>query len=94
MTEQEYGSTVRKIRTRIDDGSAEELQRAEAELEKLRRVFPRILEALLDALPVCDFSIVIPVRNAVDTLRHTLQTCLAQDYTGSYEIVLSDNSDD
>ena len=44
--------------------------------------------------PVCDFSIVIPVRNAVDTLRHTLQTCLAQDYTGSYEIVLSDNSDD
>lgn len=41
----------------------------------------------------CDFSIVIPVRNTVNTLRSTLRTCLNQRFTGSYEIVLSDNSE-
>ncbi len=41
----------------------------------------------------CDFSIVIPVRNTVHTLRSTLRTCLNQRFTGSYEIVLSDNSE-
>ncbi len=51
------------------------------------------VEALLSAPDTCDFSIVIPVRNAADTLRHTLATCLAVDYAGDYEIVLSDNSD-
>lgn len=40
----------------------------------------------------CDFSIVVPARNSATTLRSTLQTCLNQRYTGSYEIVLSDNS--
>ena len=40
----------------------------------------------------CDFSIVIPVRNSVDTFQYTLKTCLDQRYTGSYEIVVSDNS--
>lgn len=49
---------------------------------------------LLAAPPSCDFSIVIPVRNAADTLRHTLKTCLSIEYEGSYEIVLSDNSDE
>lgn len=41
----------------------------------------------------CDVSIVIPVRNSVDTLRYTLQTCLNQQTNANYEIVLSDNSD-
>ncbi len=41
----------------------------------------------------CDFSIVIPVRNSADTLRHTLETCLALEEAGSFEIVVSDNSD-
>ena len=40
-----------------------------------------------------DFSIVLPVRNTTDTLRYTLITCLNQRYQGSYEVVLSDNSD-
>ena len=51
-------------------------------------------EELLAAPPSCDFSIVIPVRNAADTLRHTLETCLSVNYGGSYEIVVSDNSDE
>lgn len=41
----------------------------------------------------CDFSIVIPVRNSADTLVYTIDTCLGIDYGGSYEIVISDNSD-
>lgn len=40
----------------------------------------------------CEFSIVVPARNSAKTLRYTLQTCLEQQYEGSYEIVLSDNS--
>mgnify|MGYP000854882229 FL=1 len=52
------------------------------------------IEPLLDAPATCDFSIVIPVRNSADTLRYTLETCLSVDYDGSYEIVLSDNSDE
>lgn len=51
------------------------------------------IEPLLDAPASCDFSIVIPVRNAADTLRYTVETCLGLDYDGSYEIVISDNSD-
>jgi glycosyltransferase involved in cell wall biosynthesis len=41
----------------------------------------------------CDFSIVIPTRNTANTLRSTLQTCLKQRFTGSYEVILSDNSE-
>ncbi|MDE7062179.1 MAG: glycosyltransferase family 2 protein, partial [Lachnospiraceae bacterium] len=40
-----------------------------------------------------DFSIIIPVKNSVETLKYTLETCRKQDYEGSYEIVISDNSD-
>ena len=36
------------------------------------------------------FSVVIPTRQRANTLRHTLQTCLAQDYD-DYEIVVCDN---
>lgn len=39
-----------------------------------------------------DFSIIIPARNSAGTLYYTLQTCLNQDYKGSYEIIVSDNS--
>ena len=41
----------------------------------------------------CEISVVLPVRNNAETLRYTLQTCLNQRFQGSYEIVLSDNSD-
>ena len=41
----------------------------------------------------CEFSIVIPVRNNAETLGPTLETCLNQRYQGTYEIVISDNSD-
>lgn len=41
----------------------------------------------------CRFSIIIPCRNAGDTLYYTLKTCLNQEFDGSYEIVVSDNSD-
>lgn len=44
--------------------------------------------------PEVKYSIVLPVRNATDTLYYTLKTCLEQDYSGDYEIVLSDNSID
>ncbi len=46
----------------------------------------------VEARPEVDFSIVIPARNSARTLRYTLQTCLNQRYTGSYEILVSDNS--
>ena len=39
-----------------------------------------------------EFSIVVPVRGLSVTLEHTLRTCLEQSFSGSYEIVLSDNS--
>ncbi len=43
--------------------------------------------------PTCRYSIVIPVRDSIETLRHTLQTCLELDYPkDQYEIVISDNS--
>lgn len=42
--------------------------------------------------PEFEYSIVIPVRNNAETLRHTLKSCLLCDYS-SYEILVSDNSD-
>lgn len=39
-----------------------------------------------------DFSIIIPARNSSDTLRYTIQTCLNINYSGTYEIIISDNS--
>jgi hypothetical protein len=36
------------------------------------------------------FSVVIPTRERTETLRHTLQTCLRQDFD-DYEVVVSDN---
>ncbi len=51
------------------------------------------LEELLYRKPSCQFSIIIPCRNASDTLRYTLRTCLEQSFQGNYEVLISDNSD-
>lgn len=49
----------------------------------------------IDRKPACKYSIVIPARNSVHTLRHALRTCLELDYPKEqYEIVISDNSSD
>ena len=39
------------------------------------------------------FSIVIPTRNRVETLQHTMDTCLCQMRFDDYEIIVNDNSD-
>ena len=44
--------------------------------------------------PECDFSIIIPVRNSIKYLSETIETCLDQDFEGTYEILVSDNSCD
>lgn len=54
----------------------------------------RELKEKLERPPEFDFSIVIPARNSAQTLYYTLKTCLNQDYKGSYEILVSDNSTD
>lgn len=51
------------------------------------------LEDLLYYKPTCRFSIIIPCRNAGDTLHYTLKTCLEQSFQGEYEILVSDNSE-
>lgn len=51
------------------------------------------VEEAINIVPEYDFSVVIPVRNNAKTLKYTLSTCLEQDYDGSYEIIISDNSD-
>lgn len=51
------------------------------------------IERALYQKPTCRFSIIIPCRNAGETLYYTLKTCLEQEFDGEYEIVVSDNSD-
>ena len=51
------------------------------------------MEACLYKKPSCRFSIIIPCRNAGDTLYYTLKTCLNQTFQGKYEVIISDNSD-
>lgn len=58
----------------------------------ISRLYKTDVRKLLDREPECDFSIVVPVRNATETLYHTLRTCLEQDYEGTWEVLLSDNS--
>lgn len=41
-----------------------------------------------------EFSIIIPTRNRVDTIKYTLQTCIDQRDFDNYEIIINDNSDD
>ena len=55
-------------------------------------IFGFDVQEALDRPAECDFSIVIPVRNSVQSLQYTMMTCLNQKYLGSYEIVVSDNS--
>lgn len=47
----------------------------------------------LKRTPKHAYSIVVPVRNNVNTVGSTLKTCLEQDFA-DYEILVSDNSDD
>lgn len=47
----------------------------------------------IKAQSTCQISIVIPVKNPSKTLLYTLKTCLEQETTATYEIILSDNSD-
>lgn len=61
-------------------------------LSYISNIYGYDVRADIEAEPEVDFSILIPARNSAQTLRYTLQTCLNQRYTGSYEIVVSDNS--
>lgn len=61
-------------------------------LEYISKIYKEDCRELLYRESTKDFSIVIPVRDSVETLKHTLNTCLEQDYKGEYEIVISDNS--
>lgn len=58
----------------------------------INRLYEIDSKSLLDRKSECRFSIVVPVRNATDTLYYTLRTCLEQEYEGEYEILVSDNS--
>ncbi|WP_026888272.1 glycosyltransferase family 2 protein [Clostridium beijerinckii] len=58
----------------------------------ISNVYQFDVEAEIQKKSECNFSIVIPARNSSISLRYTLETCLNQRYSGSYEIVLSDNS--
>lgn len=42
--------------------------------------------------PTVDFSIIIPARNSAYFLKYSIETCLKQNYSGTYEILISDNS--
>lgn len=61
-------------------------------LEYISDIYGFDVKEKLKEKPEYDFSIVIPARNAAGTLYYTLQTCLTQDYDGTWEIVVSDNS--
>lgn len=61
-------------------------------LSYMSEFYDEDIHPLIDAETDCKFSIVIPVRNSIETFRYTLQTCMELNYKGSYEIVISDNS--
>lgn len=63
-------------------------------LSYIGRIYHMDVRAAVNRQPEYDFSIVIPARNASKTLRDTIRTCLGQEYDGTYEIVISDNSND
>lgn len=62
-------------------------------LEYISDIFMYDVKKDLAVQDVYDFSIIIPVKNSIGTLKYTLKTCIEQDYEGKYEIVISDNSD-
>ncbi len=51
------------------------------------------VESALYKKPSCRFSLIIPCRNAGETLYYTLKTCLYQTFQGDYEIIVSDNTE-
>lgn len=61
-------------------------------LDYLSDLYGEDCNSLINMEPTKKFSIIIPARNSVNTLRYTLKTCLEQRYTGTYEIIISDNS--
>lgn len=61
-------------------------------LEHISVLYGMDAGAAVAAEAKCRFSVVIPVRNSVSTLQHTLRTCQNQRYQGDFEIVISDNS--
>lgn len=62
-------------------------------LEYISDVFDCDVKTDMEAEKAQDFSIIIPVKNSAETLKYTVETCITQDYEGSYEIIISDNSD-
>lgn len=84
---------------RLTDCQGEKLQQvmafavAGSYVAYLSLLYDTDVERLLNQPPSVDISVVIPVRNNADTLRATLKTCLEQEFDGTYEILVSDNSD-
>ena len=62
-------------------------------LDHLKELFHIDIRQEIEKKPSCRFSIVLPVRNSVETFKYTLQTCLNQRFQ-DYEIVVSDNSEE
>lgn len=62
--------------------------------EYIRLIYGFNTRECVEAKSNVKYSIVVPARNATRTLYYTLKTCIEQDFDGTYEIVLSDNSTD
>lgn len=60
--------------------------------EYIRLIYGFNARECVEAKSSVKYSIVVPARNATRTLYYTLKTCIEQDFEGTYEIVLSDNS--
>jgi len=56
-------------------------------------IYKQDVRELVYQKPSVDFSIVIPARNSGRYLKYAIQTCLEQDFSGAYEVLVSDNSD-
>lgn len=63
-------------------------------LSYISRIYCLDAKKELDKPSEYKFSIIIPARNSAGILKETLKTCLDLRYTGSYEIVVTDNSTD
>lgn len=89
---------LRKSMERLDNLIAEGLEKnlsfawSGNYLSYISSIYEFDTEAAIVQPAQYDFSIVIPARNSVGYLQHTLKSCLAVKYSGSYEIVISDNS--
>lgn len=61
-------------------------------LSYISKIYNENCYELVDRKPTKKFSIVLPARNSIATLKSTIDTCLNQEFDGSYEIIVSDNS--